>query len=87
MLHSFVTLELCAVLRLDTYPPVIFPARLGVLMLELDGEARLVESIDEGLNAGRIVVPSASIHVRAVLKSECDLGIFASMERIVDVSS
>ena len=51
-------------------PAVSFPASLGRIMLELDGEALGLELLEEGGEAARVVVPPASVHIRSVLESE-----------------
>ena len=54
---------------------VRFPRRLDVVVVELDGKAVSVENRDERLDAVRVVVPPASVHIRAVFERHGRLGV------------
>ena len=89
MLNGIVTGELGAVLRLHADESMALPCRLLLVVLELDGEASLDERRDQRLDAGRVVVPAASVHVGAVLQDQRHaLGsrVLALVERIVGLT-
>jgi len=85
VLNGIVTGELGAVLRLHADESMALPCRLLLVVLELDGEASLDERRDQRLDAGRVVVPAASVHVGAVLQSESVLAALAGAEGVVGV--
>ena len=56
---------------------VFLPRRLDRIVVELDGKAVSRENRDQRLDAARVVVPPASVHVRAVLERDRGLGVDA----------
>jgi hypothetical protein len=56
-------------------------------VLELHRNTGLKECGNQRLNARGVVIPAASVHVRAVLQKDRSPAILAGTERVVDVST
>merc|ERR1719487_622601 len=75
--------DLAAVRPRQRHPAVRLPRRLLLVVLELDVETRIVEQLDERLDAGRVVVPPASVHVGAVGERQGRCVRLVTLEEIV----
>ena len=81
MLHVVRARQLLA-LQGNGHPSI---AGVGVVMLQLDGEAGLDEQRYQLVNPRCVVVPSPSVHIAAECKRQGGLALLARVELVVDI--
>ena len=87
VLHVLRPAELCTI-EAEADPAVRLPRCFGVIVLELNVDAPSDELLNHRRDAGCVVVPAPSVHVRRILQNDGRSGVAgrALVERVVDVA-